>query len=251
MILLKRLKESDDEWNCETVSLYGVTRRSDVEVFLDPSFEYCLLPFAGVPKQNADSRFNFRLTVYSSNQVEVQSYRKDLQCRQVATSALHTNLLNDKGKLILAVASGGLLLCVQRKRCLYFIGVNASSNQFLSLLLSIELGNETLLTFGKNDDTHDVAPKSQKILLVVSSTGKQSSTTKLKFKYVSDILVVERLSTGSSASKKSSELGFGSQMVISGHGECLAANRSDCFSNKGSGTVDIFSWIPQLGSTRL
>lgn len=250
MIVLKRSKANAGcDWKCETLHLHGVTRRIDVEIFLDPAFEYLILPLAGVPTAQPGTRFSFRLTAYSSHAVELQARCNDVPSHQTALCALHTKLLSCKDKVIHAVGTQSVLICVPGKRCLYFLAVNSSSNQFLSLFLTVELGDGRLLTFGKNDDTHDVAPTCQKILLVVSSTGKQTATTSLKFKYMSDTVLRSSAALSSSPSKAAIRVGFGSEMAVSELGERLTEGRSDCFSNKGGGMVDIFSWIPQLGAT--
>eukprot|EP00980_Cylindrotheca_fusiformis_P019231 scaffold6544_cov112-Cylindrotheca_fusiformis.AAC.3 len=249
---MKRLIDRpDDDWNHDKVCLCGVSRRIDVEVFLDPLFEYCLLPLAGTPRKNGDLKSSFRLTVYSANAVESQLLCHTPQIRQAALTALHTTLLDGPNSIIHAVASQSLLLCVPKQRCLYFIGVNASSHDFLSLRLTVELTNGTLLTFGENRETHDIAPRSQRILIVVSSTGKQHSSTSLEFKYTSDRVVAGgcRSSSGtSSATRKPKLVGFGSQVAISEQGDSLTQHEVECFSTKGRGLVDILSWIPQLGT---
>jgi calpain-15 len=71
MVIMKRRRNAT-EWECEASNLTGVARRSECEVFLDPDFEYCVMPFAGLPKINKTA-YPFRLTSYSSTPVEVNS----------------------------------------------------------------------------------------------------------------------------------------------------------------------------------
>mmetsp|Transcript_20701 Transcript_20701/g.50828 ORF Transcript_20701/g.50828 Transcript_20701/m.50828 type:complete len:773 (+) Transcript_20701:394-2712(+) len=246
MVILKRSKGSIGVWRCEAISLDGVTRRLDKEIFLDPSLEYCVIPFAGMPIVAASTRFPCRLTVYSSHPVQIQSQCNDALYRPIVLKGLHHELLKDPMNATHAVSANAHLICAKKKGCLYFIVVNNSKNSFLCLLLNVNIGNGTIILFGRNDDTHNVAPESQKILLVVASNGKRSTTTEVKFKYMSD--EIQQGTKRNPSTRPSSKVGLGSTVDVSFFGSSLASDSASCFSNKGEGSVDVYSWIHQVGS---
>ncbi|CAJ1925377.1 unnamed protein product [Cylindrotheca closterium] len=246
MFLLKRSKGSTKGWRCEAISLDGVTRRLDKEIFLDPSLEYCVIPFAGMPVVAASSRFPYRLTVYSSHPVHIQTQCNDALYRPIILKGLHNDLLKDPLNATHMVSANAHLICAKKRGCLYFLAVNNSKNSFLCLLLNVNIGNGTIILFGKNGDTHDVAPESQKILLVVASNGKRSTTTEVKFKYISD--EIQQGTKRNAVTRPSSEVGLGSTVDVSFFGSSLASDSISCFSNKGEGSVDVYSWIHQVGS---
>ncbi|KAL3932109.1 MAG: hypothetical protein SGBAC_011003 [Bacillariaceae sp.] len=245
MVVLKRSRGSTGKWICESISLDGVTRRLDYEIFLDPSLEYCIIPFAGMPRA-ASNRFPYRLTAYSSHPVQIQAQcNDDLYC-PIVLKGLHNELLKDPMNATHVVSVNAHLICAKKRGCLYLLAVNNSKHSFLSLLLKVNIGNGTIILFGRNDDTHDVAPESQKILLVVASNGKRSTTTELKFKYMSD--EIQQGTKRIASTRPSCTVGLGSTVDVSFFGSSLASDSSTCFSNKGEGSVDVYSWIHQVGS---
>jgi hypothetical protein len=114
------------------------------------------------------------------------------------------------------------------------------------LRLTVDLAPGIDLAFGATGDTHMVPPRSQKILLVVMSSGKTSSTTQLSFKYISDTIL---LNCSERESTNRVEFGFGAIGEISMVGDLLCSNGDETsVSPRGSDTLDISSWIPQLGA---
>ena len=133
---------------------------------MDPTKEYCIIPLAGTPRLNLGS-FAFQLTSYSSKTVELLSRPREYVDRKEAIQNLHQVLLNDERKLEFAVAPYAALACIQKRGCMYFVGINGSSDQILSLLLTVSQGKEIIFALGSNGDTHYVPPRSQNILLVL------------------------------------------------------------------------------------
>lgn len=246
MVFLKRSKGSNYDWCTEAVLLDGVTRRLDKEMFLDPSLEYCVIPFAGMPKVAASTRFPYRLAVYSSHHLQIQCQSSETRHRSIVLKGIHSDLLKDPMNARYDVSSNAHLICSRKAGCLYFLAVNNSKDAFLSLLLNVDIGSGTIILFGRNEDTHDIAPQSQKILLVVASSGKRSTTTELKFKYMSD--EIEQGGKQNPSKKLCNEVGLGSTVDVSFYGSSLVCEGMSCFSNKGEGSVDVYSWIHQVGS---
>ena len=84
-----------------------------------------------------------------------------------------------------SVAERSILACVHGDGCVFFIAVNCASDRFLSIKLTIQVQDGMIHVLGSPDDSHDVPPLSQKILVVVSTDGKLSSATHLTFRYMS------------------------------------------------------------------
>jgi hypothetical protein len=248
MIILKRKHQSTEEWACETCIVVGVSRISNCEVFLDPAYEYIVVPFAGIPQTNS-AVYSFRLTTYSSTPLIVQTQANSSIDREVVVSHVHKELLKNERKLVYAASvQGGVIVCVLGQGTLYFVAVNCSSDHFLSLRLTVEEQQGTLLTLGAHVDTYDVPPRCQKMLVVMSTDGKFSSTTQVKFNYLSDVVRREGRST-SGGKARAKDFGLANSVDITLAGE-LAANSVDLSStaNKGGDAIDTYSWIPQLGS---
>jgi len=159
---------------------------------------------------------------------------------------LHNEILKDPMNAKYEVSLDAHMICARKEGCLYFLVVNNSKNAFLSLLLNVDMGKGAIILFGRNHDTHDVAPESQKILLVVASNGKRSTTTELKFKYMTD--QIQRGRDRNPSERLGTEVGLGSTVDVSFYGSSLANDNISCFSNRGEGSIDVYSWIHQVGS---
>jgi hypothetical protein len=248
-ILILKKRPTEVEWTCEAKAFVGVKRMSHCEVFLDPDYMYCCVPFSCVAHKSDTDDFEFQLTIYSADKVLVQDLLNDENCREDAVRVLHGELFRRQEKLLYPVAPSGLLGCVHGEGCLFFFAVNGSHDHFLSMRLTIEAQDGILIVFGMNEDTHDVAPRSQRLLLVVSGNGKQmSTTTHLNFRYISSVIPVK-------AGRDTARAGNGRQARIGGTldltlaGDLLAGSFDACqASNKGGDTVDTYMWIPQLGA---
>lgn len=364
--------DGDDGWELGTAALHGISRRCDVEIFLDPLYEYCIIPLSctvACPSSSnyynnddsnnddSNSRHTFRLTTYSSLPLKIAyscynecsadvvagttcktntittspigsdtdpspSLSISLRDKNILT-CLHRYLLRDERKLLYKIGrpsssssydSNGLLTIVHGTGCIYFLGINGSYEHYISIRITIGNDNECgsnssasassssstwCLSFGKNNDTMDIPPRKQKILLVVSATGKSSYSSsfnnssnrsnsnnlELSFRYVSDIVPARAggcnnhktlsrtkttmtttapTATAAAAGRNriSDQVTFGSAIELTMIGDLLSTSSSvagasikeDVTSSsccKGTDTLDIYSWISQLGTSSL
>lgn len=239
MIIVKR-RSGEIEWECEQVILSGTSRSSAGEVFLDPLFEYKVVPFS-----YKDCKAPFRITTYSAKVVNIaQAPRNEVES-DTFLSILHRHLLKGDRKLQYVVAPHSLLVCSHGYRCLYFTAINGSPDYLLSLRVILKLQKGLVLSHGESGETFDIPPKSQAVLLVVSGDGTMSSAVSMKFTYASDTIAV----SGSNPvyTKKRA---IGSSVDLSIAGELLVQGVDPgCTQVKGGDTVETYHWIAQIGAS--
>jgi hypothetical protein len=249
-MLILRKKPQEDRWTCEARALVGTNRTSHCEVFLDPNYIYCCVPFSCVAHKSNTVDFDLRLTVYSASPVSLERRDNYDGCREDALRVLHGELLRREDKLFYPVSSGGLLACIHGEGCLFFVAVNGSHDQYLSLRLMIEVQDGILIVFGSNEDTHDIAPRSQRLLLVLSRTAKFSPATHLNFRYLSSTVPVKSGRTAAPVGRDKHPVSFGGTLDITLAGDLIAGSFDPTrISNKGGDTVDTYRWIPQIGAS--
>lgn len=249
MIIMKR-RIPTDRWSNEAVALYGFTRFSVCEVFLDPEFEYCCIPIS----TNAWDRENntdapFCITSYSAESVEIEQipHQMVVNRNSDALSLIHRHLLTDERKLMYALAPKCLLLCCNGYRCMYFLVINASPDHFLSLRLQLRLQKGILISYGENNATHDIPKLSMKILAVVSSDGTDASAVSLSFEYSSDVIA----SPGREAATSKSPAKLNSAIGISMAAELLVCDINPAaVRDKGNDTIETCHWLAQVGAAR-
>lgn len=251
-VFRRTFNETSDnsDWNCEACILSGVKRDNHCEIMLLPGFEYCCFPFSFLVGRDAVNEFPFRMTLYSSDDVHVEQHLNDDFLVSTSFRLLHKELLNREPKLLYPVAHRCLLVCVHGDGCLYFLAVNGNNDHYLSLKLIIEEQDGIVMGYGKSDDTHDIAPRSQKILAVISRNGKQNtSVTNLHFRFMSSVITVTR------AIPHHGEVGYPIKKLneaidLTLTGDLLTGSIDDnLIRMQGSEDIDIFMWIPQLGSS--
>ena len=242
-IIMKR-KLDDVEWVGEAVILAGIKRSISLELFLDPTqYEYVCVPFSCVGA--TAHTFSFRLTAYSAGPVEllpivVNSYAKS------ALPVLHKELLSRGHNLLYPVAPNGLLGCIHGEGCLYFVAMNGATNSYLSIKLSVDVKDGILVVFGNANETHDIAPRSQKVLAILSGNGKLSTASEITFRYLSSVQAAGSLPRTVNSFK------FGSDIPLTMSGDLLVSSvDAGRVENKGQDTVDTYLWIPQLGATKV
>jgi hypothetical protein len=251
-ILILKKRPNEVEWTCEAKAFVGVKRMSHCEVFLDPDYMYCCVPFSCISHKSATADFDFRLTIYSATEVSVEDLVNDENCREDAARVLHGELLRREDKLLYPIAPSGLLGCVHGEGCLFFFAVNGSQDHFLSLRLTIDVQDGILVVYGMNEDTHDLAPRSQRLLLVVSGNGKSSATTHLSFRYISSTVPVKARRAAPARAHDSRQARIGGTLDLTLAGDLLAGSFDSCqVSDKGGDTVDTYMWIPQLGASSI
>lgn len=243
MILLKKRRNEIEEWACETVIFAGVQRSTDAEVFLDPMYTYRCLPFSCV-----GSNSNFRLTVYSAESVTIEKTETH-SLRGHAITLLHKRLLGREHKLYYPVSSKALILVVHGSGCLYFLTVNTGEKDYLSTRFEFDLPEGLLLVYGKNMDSVDTRPQSQRIVAIVASNGRLSAATHVKFRYLSSFIPSKK-GTSQSSNTLATTQALGDGVDLSLASELLVASIDDQrVSVKGGDEIETFHWIPQLGAT--
>jgi hypothetical protein len=174
---------------------------------------------------------------------------------RVFVGSLHKELLRTERKLVHLVAESCLLIAVHGDGCLYFVAVNGRIDSFLSLYLKVEETDGAIMLVGQADDTHTIAPRSQQVLCLVSRSGKATATSELKFRYICDTMPNRVQRNADSAGREGERMpggnGMCSSFPITVAGDLLASNKHmSHIAERGSHTVDIFPWIPQLGAAR-
>jgi hypothetical protein len=237
-----------NDWICDACILSGVKRDNHCEIMLLPDSEYCCLPFSFLVDRVEMERFPFRITFYSSENVHVEQLLNKSDNVPDCYQYLHRELLNREPRLLYPVAHRCLLVSVHGEGCLFFVAVNGNPDHYLSLKLIIQQQDGTLMSYGKSDDTHDIAPRSQKLLAVVSRNGKQNSlATNVNFRYMSSVVGVKRVleSIHDDTMKRKNN-----RIDITLAGDLLTSSLDEhTIQMSGTECIDIFSWIPQLGSS--
>ena len=196
MVVLKRRHNVNSWTRCQCV-MQGVKRSCDVELFLDPEFEYCIIPFSylggieelqcGAQVQRRKSAL-FRLTSYSAHTVELKARpRKSIDNNKLLIESLHLSLLETNRKLIYSLGPGAVLVAVCKSGCIYFLVINSASDGLMTKLM-VETSPDRMIVHGLNNDTHITPSKSQSIVLVLANKGHDRTTT-VNFNFQSDICI--------------------------------------------------------------
>jgi hypothetical protein len=254
IIILKRKLPCDD-WTVESSALHGCTRTCSCEIFLDPAFDYCVVPFSHHAEGSTghlQGGAPFRLTAYSSAPVVLEATSRDHVDQRACLELLHRIILGVGHKLYYAVAPQGILACVHGQECLYFVVINAASDHYLSLRLTVQETKGLLFMDGTSQDTFDVPPRSQAILLVVSHSGTDSSAAaSVTFTYASDIVPSKSSSSPERRMQTAKSTITRSSIQITLAGDLLASevSPSSC-CDKGGDTIETQLWLSQVGSSR-
>lgn len=251
MIILKRKVGSHEDFACEAVVVAGVKRIISCETFLDPMNEYICVVYSCLGAMQGG--FAFRLTAYSANRISIVKCNR---CNSFYQDAAVTHLLKQflrcGHRLLYPVAANALLACIHGDGCVYFLALNGASNSFLSLKLVVEIKDGMLAVLGNPDTTHDVPPRSQSLLLVVSRNGQFSASSEMKFTYMSSIVSVN-VSSGKHRSDchrlRNSSLSLSGCQSINLAGDLLTSGICEHEVRvKGGDTLDTYMWIPQIGA---
>jgi len=242
-MVIKR-RNNDKEWRLEKAVICGTMRQSTLEIFLEPLWDYCVLPFSC----ESNNTFPFRLSSYSGKNVHITQHTNDHIPSTVMLSNLHKYLLEKKQKLHYPVAKQSVLICIRGEKYMYFLAINASHDRLLSLRLSVKLQKGLKLSYGNSGEVYDVPNLSQRILMVVSSDGTQSSAISFAFSYASDMVQISH----PNHLMHRTESKFDSPISLSQAGKSLACLATDdCEQKKGGDTIDTFQWLSQIGSLTL
>ena len=239
MLILKRRKDVEDVWSCESSAIHGCTRSCTCEIFLDPSNDYVCVPFSYNSQGSP-----FRVTCYSSTEVTVSEESRNGMNNREFLNLLHRELLRKIHKVHYAIACKGLLMCIHGQDCLYFLVLNASSDHYLSMRLTLNVKKGMILAYGQSGDTHDVPPRTQAILIVVMSDGTDSAAASVAFSYVCETIAASKRSRCTKG-----PAWIGSVVDLSMAGDLIAGEvTSDAATSIGGDTVETHHWLAQLGS---
>jgi len=251
MVILKRRVGSHEDFACESVAVAGVKRIVSCETFLDPTNEYICVVYSCLGAMRGE--FAFRLTAYSAKRISIVECNScNSLYREAAVSHLLKQFLRCGHRLLYPVATNALLTCIHGDGCVYFLGLNGASDSFLSLKLVVEIKDGMLAVLGNPDTTHDVPPRSQSLLLVVSRNGQFSASTEVKFTYMSSIVPV-KASSGTHRSDchrlRNSSVSLSGSRCINLSGDLLTSGICEHEVRvKGGDTLDTYMWIPQIGA---
>ena len=194
MIVLKRRFNTNSWTRCQCL-IQGVKRSCDMELFLDPGCEYCIIPFSylgGIEEFQCGSQAQkrkaalFRLTCYSAHAVDVKARpRKSIQNKELIVESLHLSLLGTNRKITYSLGPNAVLVAIYENGCIYFLVLNAAIDG-LMMKLTVEASQGRMIVHGLNNDTHIIQSKSQRVILVLGNKGDQCATT-VNFSFQSDI----------------------------------------------------------------
>jgi len=217
--------ETPGDWIGEECRLQGVQRICDCELFLDPDYEYCIIPFSfgtcsGM--KTIDPIQSFCFSTYSSSPVHVQRLSRGASTlgslRVVST--LHKEILKVDDKVLHILGPQCCLLVAQGRGCVIFVALNASTTHCLQLRLCIDLKDPILLAYGKNDDVHVVYPRAQLLCLALTCDGRQQSAN-ISYSFWSDSMTNASMGPTSAPSVLGSDvrsrlLGSNIELTLSG-----------------------------------
>ena len=245
LIVLKR-KEGTD-WIKHQCYLQGVDRFCDCEIFLEPEYEYCFVPFSflsgkeelefGAQAVQKETCAPFQFTTYSANEVIVKAQVRSSLGRQLPLEILHSFLLQMTKKITYAVGPHAVLVTINGNGCIYFLILNSGTNG-IALNLKVELSRGTAIVFGEKSNTHYIFSKTQCILMVLANDGR-SIPSSIDFSFKTESL-------GKSNNRQVDNRrykGIGTQITINLASELLCSSACQTTSYKSEkGTIDERLW---------
>lgn len=252
MLLTRQVgAHSTSEWTLKGSVLCGVKRSNTLEVDLLPTEEYCCIPFSFHATLRDIETVHFRLTIYSADSgVEVERCLNGTGFGRTLLHLLQRELVQQALRLVYQVAHQGALLCVHGEGCLYFLGLNGASDHYLSLRLKLQLPDGIIILHGKGDGEHDIPPQGQRILVIISTSGRTSAATQMSFRYMSSFVTVN--SQKQHVCINSTSLKLGNALPLSFAGDLLASTLpEDQVRLTGGDTIDTYLWIPQVGASTI
>lgn len=212
--------------------------------------EYVCIPFSyGTQKRGGSQTSPFRAALYSSEMVDFAAEAKDNVNSHLILQLLHRELLQSQKRVQYPVAEKGVLLCIHEQDCLYFVLLNAASDCYLSLRLTVDVTKGMILAHGCSGDTFDLPPSSQKIAMVAMSDGTDSAAASVTFSYVCDTMTTNSSQQGPRP-MQTTRIGIGSSLELPMVGHLIAGEITpNAASNKGGDTIETYHWLSQLGTS--
>ncbi len=194
MIVLKR--KGTGEWERHQCCLQGVKRACDHEIFMDPQYQYCFIPFsylggkkevefgAEVIQSQKSAPFNF--TTYSAKEVNVRAQVRSSVGQQKPLQTLHSSLLEMKKRNIHITGPKSVLITSKGDGCIYFLVLNAGAAG-LALNLTLVQHRGMVIVHGGKSNSNNIPPKTQCIILVLANEGRDISPS-IDFTFKTDSL---------------------------------------------------------------
>lgn len=249
IMALKR-KHGDDSWELVQCVLQGVERTCDCELFLDPDFEYCFLPFSflsGREEMQFGAQIDkkksapFQFTTYSANEVIVRAQVRSSLGRRLPIELLHSSLVSSEKKISHTLGPRAVLLAIHGDGCVYFLALNAGDTGFV-LNLNIDMNRGIHITYGSNNDTYSIPPESQCIILVLTNDGRQvSPCVNFKFKTDRSNQKVSNENTPNATTYSYDGIGSRASLSLVGEAICRRVEMGESY-RCGEGTLDERLW---------
>jgi len=205
LILKRRLQQSssaNDNWIGEKCILQGVQRSCEVETFLDPSYEYIVVPISfgwssgdiAIDPSKLDRTIRF--TTYSSNALQIDPIVKTsrpalfIMNQMTLLSCLHREVLKMAWKQEHVLGPQCVLSVTQGCCCAYFLVLNSSHSDCLQLRLVLQIKNNNVCTVvcGSMDDVYMIPPRSEKMCVVLICDGREARVCSVLYSYFSDAM---------------------------------------------------------------
>ena len=192
MIVLKRKKGGGD-FEGSRIILQGVHRFCDCEIFLDPEYEYCFIPFSyfsGRAEVECGAQVirkrvaPFQFTTYSANMLNVKAQLRSFIDQRLPLEVLHSFLVRAPKKISYTIGPKSLLLAINGDGCIYFLVLNGGDHG-IAVNLQVQSNDGMSIAHGSNKDTSIVSPNSQQIVLVLANDGHHLSQC-LNFDFKTD-----------------------------------------------------------------
>ena len=232
------------EWERYQCLLQGVRRACDCELFLDPLYEYCFLPFSflsgkqelefGAQAVQTMKSAPFHFTTYSANDIDIRAQVRSSIGKKFPVATLHTFLLQMPKNVSHSIGPNTVVITANGNGCIYFIVVNGGCNGII-LKLQVELKRGMAIVSGENNSTHIIPPKTESIALVITNDGRSPLPAVVNFNYITD-------SAGKQSSTHQNNYtyrGIESNIPLSLAGELLCSSAGPKFEYKcGKGSID-------------
>lgn len=202
LVLKRKLQASSqkNDWIGEKCILQGVQRSCELEIFLEPSYEYIALPISygwsrgDLTVKPSELGRTIRFATYSSNPLTIEplSRMKSLSFPVInhhsLLSLFHREVLRMSRKEEHILGPQCLLSVSQGNCCAYFLVLNASLSECLQLRLLLQTKNNNLFSFFNMDDVYTIPPRSEKMCAVLVCDGREALVCSVLYSFFSDAI---------------------------------------------------------------
>jgi len=202
LVLKRRLLETDSSgWIGEKCLLQGVQRSCEIEIFLDPAYEYIAVPVSfgwskgEVTLNPSELDRSIRFATYSSNSliIEPVTIATRLSVPIINQSSLlscfHRDVLKMPWREQHTLGPQCVLSVSRGSCCAYFVVLNASNTDCLQLRLLLQTKSTKVYPVcGGMDDLYMIPPRSEKICVVLLCDGREAHVSSVLYSYYSDAM---------------------------------------------------------------